>query len=440
MRDLLIVGMVLAGSLAALKRPWIGVMVWTWLSIMNPHRYSWGFAFNAPLAAISVASIVIGLLFTRERESPFKGGAATVLALFMFWITLSWLFGFDPAGDYEQWTKVMKIMGMILVALALLYSKRHIFALAWVCAISLGLLGAKGGVFTLMTGGSNHVYGPPGSFIADNNAFALALVMTIPLLRFLHLQVSGSKLRLLLLVMMGLLAAAALGSQSRGGLLGIVAMALFLWWRGGNRAVGGILILLVGIGLAAFMPDQWGARMGTIESYNEDQSALGRLAAWSVGWGVALHHFFGVGFNAARPELFMLYSSYPNVGTPVAHSIYFQVLGHHGFVGLALFLLLWLITWRTAAAIRREAAEVPQARWCVDLANMCQVSLVGYAVGGAFLNLAYFDLPYNVMVLLVVTRAWVRRKAWQTEPVYQPGWKTIPGLAPSPHEARARPC
>ena len=39
---------------------------------------------------------------------------------------------------------------------------------------------------------------------------------------------------------------------------------------------------------------------------------------------------------------------------------------------------------------------------------MCQTSLVGYAVGGAFLSLAYFDLPYNIVVILVVTTQWLK--------------------------------
>ena len=43
---------------------------------------------------------------------------------------------------------------------------------------------------------------------------------------------------------------------------------------------------------------------------------------------------------------------------------------------------------------------------------MCQVSLVGYAVGGAFLSLAYFDLPYNILILIVLARRWIKRKAW----------------------------
>jgi hypothetical protein len=59
---------------------------------------------------------------------------------------------------------------------------------------------------------------------------------------------------------------------------------------------------------------------------------------------------------------------------------------------------------------------------------MCQVSLIGYGVGGAFLSLSYFDLPYNVMVIVVLARAWVRKRAWESEAPHEAGWWQIPGL------------
>jgi hypothetical protein len=46
---------------------------------------------------------------------------------------------------------------------------------------------------------------------------------------------------------------------------------------------------------------------------------------------------------------------------------------------------------------------------------MCQVSLAGYAVGGAFLSLAYYDLPYNELILVVLGCRWMDSKAWLTE-------------------------
>ena len=431
MRDVLIIGIVAYGCLLALRRPWIGVMLWTWLSVMSPHRYAYGFAYDAPLAAVAAVCTLLGLLMASDqRGSPWKGAPVVLFAMLTVWITASWLLGLDTEGDYGQWNKVMKVNFMLLVSLALLHSKQHIFGLVWVAAGSLALLGAKGGLFTVISGGSYRVWGPEGSFIEDNNEFALALVMTIPLLRFLQMQMSNGLARHGMTLLMLLVAAAALGSHSRGGLLAISAMSLVLWWRGRNRGVGGVVIILAAMGLVAFMPQEWSDRMNSISDYEQDNSTLGRFSACWVAFGVAKSHFFGAGFNLARPDLFALHSPYfaELGGTHAAHSIYFQILGNHGFIGLALFFSVGVTTYWWAARIRREAREILEARWCVDLAGMCQVAMVGYGVGGAFLSLAYFDLPYIIMVLVVLTRVWVSSRAWEREPVYAPGWRTLPGL------------
>jgi len=417
MRDIIVIAIVAVGCLAALRRPWIGVMLWTWLSIMNPHRYTWGVAYEAPLAACTAAATLVGLLLTRDRESPFKSPAVVLFVAFTAWATVSWLFGINPTGDYDRWNRMFKINLMILVALSLLRTKQHILVLAWVVTGSLAILGIKGGLFTLASGGSYRVWGPPGSFVEDNNAMALALVMTIPLLRFLQLQLQGRWARRGMLVAMVLCGASVLGSQSRGALLGVSAMALMFWWRGHSRVAGGIVLAVIAVALVTFMPASWFDRMETIGTYEQDSSAMGRITAWWVAWRVALNYPFGVGFDTAQPWLFALYAPEPNAIARASHSIYFEVLGNHGFVGLGLFLALWIVTWRSAGKMRRQASRIPEAKWCGDLGSMCQASLLGYAVGGAFLNLSYFDLPYNLMALVVLANVWIRRRGWETEKV-----------------------
>ncbi len=428
MRDILIIAIVLAMGLIALRRPWVGIMLWTWLSIMNPHRYTYGFAYDAPLAAFAAATVMIGFFVTKERQSPFKGTASIFLVAFMLWMTLSWLFGLDMTDDYEQWKKVIKIDLMIVAALALLHTKQHVLALLWMAAGSLALLGAKGGLFTLLTGGNHHVWGPVGSFIEDNNEFALSLVMTIPLLRFLQLQLTNRWGRIGMTLAMGLCAVAAVGSYSRGALLAISAMLAALWWRGKNKLVIGLVMVIGAVLLVGFMPDAWTARMSTIDDYETDPSSLGRISAWWNAWNIGLHYPTGVGFNAARPELFAIYSPYPTF-VHAAHSIYFQTLGNHGFIGLFLFLGIWFSSWSTAGWLRKHGGALPQTQWCAELGGMCQVALVGYAVGGAFLSLAYFDLPYDIMVALLVTRHWVGQRAWEIEPARPYAWRWVPGLA-----------
>lgn len=415
MRDLVIVGIVVFCALVALRRPWIGIMLWTWLSIMNPHRYAWGFAYDAPLAAIAAAATLLGLLFTKERQSPFQGAPVAWFFLLATWITLSWLMGKDPGGDYPQWDKVMKIYLMTFVALTLLFTKHHIMAFVWVTAGSLALLAAKGGVFTVLTAGSHRVWGPAGSFIEDNNHMALATIVTIPLLYFLLGQLTKRWMRLVMWGVILLSAAAALGSHSRGAFLAIVAMVAMLWWRSERKGGVTVMILIGLLLLLPMMPEHWWERMASIRNYEEDGSAMGRINAWIVAWEVAKHNIFGGGMSYQHAVYFSLYGVYEAVARS-AHSIYFQILGNHGFIGLFIYLALGIATYRTASWLRKNGKVHPETRWAADLGAMVQVSLVGFAVGGAFLSMPYFDLPYNMMVMVVLAKKWVEQKRWEKEP------------------------
>lgn len=416
MRDLLILTIVFAGAIAALRRPWIGILLWTWLSIMNPHRQAWGLAYDAPVAAIAAITTLIGLIFTKERNSPFGGTGTPVvlLALLSFWITLSWLFGMEVTEDYTMWNKVMKIYFMTFVALMLLNHKLKIMAFMWISTLSLALLGAKGGIFTIAHGGNYRVWGPADSFISDNNHFALALITTIPLLHFLQLQLSKTFHRHIMSAIMLLCAIAALGSHSRGALIAIAAMATALWWRSKRKGAIGIAILLIFVSILPMMPEAWWDRMGTIQTYEDDTSSLGRINAWIVAWEVAKHNFFGGGMSYQHPINFLQYGVYETM-VRAAHSIYFQILGNHGFIGLTLYLSLWITTYRSTTWLRKHGKVNPESQWASDLGAMAQVSLIGFAVGGAFVSMPYFDLPYNIMVMVVLARKWVETRAWEVE-------------------------
>jgi probable O-glycosylation ligase (exosortase A-associated) len=163
------------------------------------------------------------------------------------------------------------------------------------------------------------------------------------------------------------------------------------------------------------MPDAWWDRMGTISSYQQDESARGRINAWHVAWHTAKNHFFGGGMSYQYSILFSKYGPYETI-VRAAHSIYFQVLGNHGFVGLFFFLMIWISAFRVAGKLQKLARDIPQAAWAVDLGAMVQVSLWGYLVGGTFLSLQYFDFPYYLVVMIVLARKWVLREGWRTEP------------------------
>jgi putative inorganic carbon (HCO3(-)) transporter len=404
MRDILVVGTVFALAFYAIAHPYVGALAWTWVSVMNPHRLAWGFAVDFPVALTIAIGTMLGLLLTRDRKQmPPLTAPVVVLVLFILWMCFTSAMAIYPELIGEMFTRVMKILFMVLVAMCVLNTRKHVDQLVWVLVVSLGFYGVKGGIFTIATGGAYRVWGPAGSFIEGNNEVALALIMAIPLMRYLQLISAKRWVRRALGVAMALTALAALGSQSRGALLAIVAMAALMWVRSEHKAVSAVVIIALAASLVAFMPGTWDARMQTIDANKLDSSAEGRINAWKMAWNLAKDRPIGGGFEVITPELFARYAPNPN-DIHAAHSIYFQVLGEHGFPGLFLFVLLWWLVWRHAGRMRRLGAPGSGAGWARHLGGMIQVSLIGYLVGGAFLSLAYFDLPYDLLVLVVVAQ------------------------------------
>jgi probable O-glycosylation ligase (exosortase A-associated) len=248
------------------------------------------------------------------------------------------------------------------------------------------------------------VWGPDGTFIYDNNALGVANVMSIPLWVYFYLIAERPWIKLAILGCITLTTVAVFGSHSRGALLAIAAMSAFLWLKSRRKVLVGVVLAVLAAAIIEFMPSQWEERMGTMATYEEDGSAMGRIDAWLMLYNLAVDRpVVGGGFEPYTDEIYQRYN--PNFDKPqVAHSIYFQVLGEHGFVGLAIWLLFWLLTWRMCRQVIARTRDLPEHAWANWLARMVQVSLVGYFVGGAFLNLAYWDMPYYLMVLMAVTR------------------------------------
>lgn len=412
MRDIFVTAVVFGSLPFILKRPYIGIYMFSWLGYMNPHRLTWGFAYDFPFAYIVALTTLLGILFSREPKKIPWTRETILLLIFICWMFFTTFFAFYPHLAWLQMEKVAKIQLMVFLTLMLVTSRERLHVLVWIIALSLGFYGVKGGIFTALHGGVYHVRGPLGTFIGGNNEVALALIMTLPLMRYLQLEAKALWVRHGLTAAMILTALAIIGSQSRGAFLGIAAMGLFLWLKSRNKLFTGLMIAGAAALIVSIMPAQWYARMRTIETYQHDASAEGRINAWGMAINLAKDRpIVGGGFDTFQRPTFRIYAPNPN-DVHDAHSIYFEVLAEHGFVGLALFLLLGLGTWRTAGTVIKAGKRDPSQKWAADLAAMIQVSIVGFASSGAFLGLAYFDLWYHLIAIVVLCKViTVRQRA-----------------------------
>jgi probable O-glycosylation ligase (exosortase A-associated) len=296
-----------------------------------------------------------------------------------------------------------------------------------VIVISLLYFGVKGGILTLLSGGTKTISGPTGTAIGDNNQLALALLMILPLVYYLRRTSSNH------LVRMGLTAAgvltflSVLGSYSRGAFLALGALSVLWWLRSRNKILFPFVLLVVAYPALHFMPQSFYNRMDTMNSLDNDGSFQGRVLAWKVAYYYARDHFpFGAGFSGAEQGFIFNYY-FPGLSTHSAHSIYFQVLGDHGFIGLIMFLVILILAFVNCQRIRKATRKRPDLAWAWDLATMVQLSLLVYCIGGAALSLAYYDVPIIWYFFLSTLYSLVR----QTKPQQtQAGTVGIPNFAP----------
>lgn len=399
MRDILVTVVIFSLIPLILARPYVGVLVWSWLGYMNPHRLTWGFAYTLPFAMIVALATLTALLMSKEpKRIPWTRETILLLVL-IGWMFMTTVFSLYPWLAWEQWDKVWRIMLMTFVTMMLINDEHRIKMLVFVIALSLGFYGLKGGVFVIQTGGKHSVMGPAHTFIGDRNSIGLALIMAVPLLHYMQLQMSRWYFRYAIMAVVALTLVAIVGTHSRGALVGIAAMLIFYLLKSRRKFAAFFALIPLAVVLYTVMPEHWFQRMETIETWEEDKSASERVRAWHNSIDLANTRFIGGGMRAL-----VLW------GGRDSHSIYFGMLGEHGWVGLGMFLLLLFFTWRSGSWIIRHTKHHANLIWARDLAAMTQVSLVGYMSAGAFLGLQYFDLFYHLLAIVVMTRLLVEHR------------------------------
>ncbi|MGE4062931.1 MAG: putative O-glycosylation ligase, exosortase A system-associated [Rhodospirillaceae bacterium] len=407
MRDLALVLTIAILVPLSVPFPLVGLFAWEWLSIMNPHRLTWGFSYQQPFVMIVALVTIIGWVLSRERGNLKPSFFLALLIIFSAWMSITTLYAPTPEITVPLWDRTIKTMIMIVMVLALVSNRVRIDGLVWVLVLSLAYYGIKGGGFVLLSGGANIVFGPKESMIEDNNTLALALLMVLPLMNYLRLQTPNRWLRYALAGGMFLTFIAAIGSYSRGAMVALVAILGYLWLKSSAKLITApILVCLLMVGVMV-MPAKYMDRLNTLENVMEDESFRGRLDAWEVAWEVAKDNPLGAGFEGPRQPV--VWNDYlPDRQARAAHSIYFMVIGEHGFIGLGIYLLIFAVTWWNLFRIRKLTKAQPELKWARDLGFALEVSMVGFMVGGAALSMAYYDGFLTLVALTEIVRRLVQ--------------------------------
>lgn len=407
MRDVIITIMVFSTLPFILRNAWFGVLVWSWLSYMNPHRLAWGFAYTFPFAQVVAITLLLGLLANRERKNLPGNNMVFLWVAFLVWNVFVTFFAFYPDNAWPMLQNVLKIQLVTFVTLILMKDFERVNQLIWVIVFSIGFYSVKGGAFTLMTGGNFHVFGPEGSYIMENNTLAVAILMIIPLMLYMYRFPPHALVKKIMPLCILLSLASVVGSQSRGAIVAIVAVGGFFWLKSNAKAMTMVVFLFLGIFGVMFMPEAWFERITSISDFQQDSSAMERLKAWEYSINMASDRITGGGMGSWSMEN---YNKYAPGATKafVAHSIYFGVLGDSGWLGLVIFVSIFVLMFRQLGKMIKQTKNDPEMAAFNYLASMLQISLVAFLSGGVFLSLSYFDLAWHLMAITVAMTTLVK--------------------------------
>ncbi|HHZ88702.1 MAG TPA: putative O-glycosylation ligase, exosortase A system-associated [Chromatiaceae bacterium] len=410
MRDAVVLAFLIGCVVMTIKRPWWGVLCLAIFSYMNPHAYAWGFVRTLPVYQTLFIVAVLVFFTTKDKQRLPKDWRVTTfycLWAYFFFTTLT------AENQFWAWPKLLevsKIYAPFFLTLMLINTREKLYYLIITIAASIGLLGAKAGIWAIGSGFAYRVYGPEGTQFYENNAFAIAVLMVLPLIVLWIRETADWRIRYACMAAIPLCICSVISSWSRGALLCLGVVGFLLLWHSSRKwlilpiAIAGVVYSV------EFLPEEWFARMYTLGTYGEDASALGRLQAWADGWRYVLKHpFTGAGFDGWRYVTFRDW-----------HSSYVEMLAEHGFIAFAMWLSLMLGSIISLTRLPGLVAHRPDMAWVKNYSYMVRASLVAYMVGTLFLGLAYWDIFYHMVFISVLIKKFaLEQLAEEPDPAFR---------------------
>lgn len=360
------------------------------------------------LNSIVPLSVFVGSMLSTGKVKTVELLRSTSTRWFLFFFGLIILSGLTCDVKMYVFNVFMVVIGYLLIYLVIrkeVYDFKRmegVFGTFIVIHVTVGLLTPE-----LFSGDGQRHYISSGSFLGDGNDFALSVNLVVPFCLFLMTESRSLTKRLVYAGVLIFLILSVLMTQSRGGVIALACVGLYFWSRSERKVLGIIAIVVICVIAVSFAPMELSKRMESLTGEELDGSAQGRLLAWGSAirmaadnplLGVGVGHFpvkFGVEY---RPE------AIDTSGMPwlTAHSTYFLILGELGIPGIVFLVGIIVANFRAGERTLRKirvqgtASDISSQRLVVAL----NASLVGFAVGGAFLSAAYYPHLYFLIALM----------------------------------------
>ncbi len=428
--------------------PFFGIAIYYIYSVVRP-QFAWrydlptlefGWSYMVAMSAI-FATLVYRLgLVKMPAAGPSSGTKrprwnAIHFAVFAFasWVALSYWFAVNRDYAHIHFVEYVKMFVVFFVACLSVQRVSQLWILLAALALADAYVGFEINSYYFKDGRRGLEWGG-----ADNNGIALQMAMGIPLCYFLW-EATASRFRWVYLACAPILTHAVLLSDSRGAMLSVLVSTpvLFAFSQRKRALLGvGLLGALFVVGTAG--PEVQN-RFFSISEHEADASANSRKTTWLIAIRMANEKpFLGFGLRCSS---FFTRSYGADMEGRVIHSQYFQIAADMGWIGLFWFLLLLAAVMLLTIRFWRRTRPWPKTDTVLKsraIAGALLASLTIYCVGGIFLSLDHFELPYALF--LIAAQLWAVFRSGGIEAVARTELAQQPHLlGPAPKPVRRPP-
>lgn len=404
---LFMIGIELLGTLGVVfAGPIIAVVVYYFLAIIRPqYLWAWSLPRGVQWSNYPAAGAIVGMIgqhfglfpMGARRPEPFLGFSRNHFAFLVFalWIVLTYFTALDRGVAWPWLLEYLTIFTMFFVSIFVIRTIDHVWVLYVAMTVPLLYLSYHVNSLYVFDGRLDIFHNGLGGL--DNNGAGLTLAMGVPL-AIGAWESTKSWWRWGFILSIPLVLHAVLVSYSRGAMVALGACLPLLILRSTRRWQ----FLVVVLALASLIPSLAGneirARFFTIGEYSDDDSARRRFDSWAAAVRIANDYpVAGVGI---RNSNLLSYSYGADIVGRTIHSQFLQILADAGYVGFTLYLVTLATFFLGIRRVRRtlRGRGDPASRRLVGMANGLEASMIVFTVGGLFLSLEVFELPYLILL------------------------------------------
>jgi O-antigen ligase len=208
-----------------------------------------------------------------------------------------------------------------------------------------------------------------------------------------------------------------IGSSSRGALLGVAAVTLWLLMKSPRKIRGlAAAIVLAAVAYAIIPP----AQKARLEAMGGDPTSVSRTTYWLHGLEIMRDYpILGIGYGNWAEYHDVVYGR-----RALPHNIFIQAGAELGYTGLFAFIALLTSTFFINRHTRRLARRRPHSgRFAFYMAHGLDGAMVGFVVSGFFVTVLYYPFFWINLAMTVALNNAVRQAALADPPLTR-GWRS----------------